>query len=229
MPGDNGVHPELGDNELMLRTKEAKTYRSTIANPGPAYVFNFPIYHMHFNSLPVAVYSPSQPPHSCYLCSTSIHVEFGHQMLLLVWLFLRVVSCNSLQACGSSREAMYSELQVSFRTKNKFKSQVVPSCYFIKPIPSFFYAPDQRLLTDFLTLVAFSAYGTFWMSYAAIFIPGSGILAAFGNNTQELANALGLYLTVWFMFTVMLMYVYVLLRFLFPIVIFLIIAVVLSY
>jgi len=55
---------------------------------------------------------------------------------------------------------------------------------------------------------AFSAYGTFWMSYAAIFIPGSGILAAYGNNAQELSNAMGLYLVVWFMFTVMLMYVY---------------------
>ena len=55
--------------------------------------------------------------------------------------------------------------------------------------------------------VAFSAYGTFWMSYAAIFIPGTGVLAAYDNNTQELSNALGLYLVVWFMFTVMLMYV----------------------
>ena len=53
------------------------------------------------------------------------------------------------------------------------------------------------------------------MSYATIFIPGSGILAAYGNNTQELSNAIGLYLTVWFMFTVMLMYVYVLLSFFF--------------
>jgi len=41
------------------------------------------------------------------------------------------------------------------------------------------------------------------MSYAAIFIPGSGILAAY-TDPQELANAVGLYLTVWFMFTVML-------------------------
>ena len=43
------------------------------------------------------------------------------------------------------------------------------------------------------------------MSYAAIFIPGSGILAAYGDNTQELSDAVGLYLVVWFMFTVMLM------------------------
>ena len=66
------------------------------------------------------------------------------------------------------------------------------------------------------------------MSYAAIFIPGSGILAAYGNNTQELSNAIGLYLVVWFMFTMMLMYVYVLLLFLSLRVIFLVVAVVLS-
>ena len=65
------------------------------------------------------------------------------------------------------------------------------------------------------------------MSYAAIFIPGSGILAAYGNNAQELSNAIGLYLVVWFMFTVMLMYVYVLLPFLSLRAIFLVIAVVL--
>ena len=65
------------------------------------------------------------------------------------------------------------------------------------------------------------------MSYAAIFIPGSGILAAYDNNAQELSNAIGLYLVVWFMFTVMLMYVFVLLPFLSLRAIFLVIAVVL--
>lgn len=66
------------------------------------------------------------------------------------------------------------------------------------------------------------------MSYATIFIPGSGILAAYGDNTQELSNALGLYLTVWFMFTVMLMYVFVLLSFLFLRVIFLVLILILN-
>jgi len=51
---------------------------------------------------------------------------------------------------------------------------------------------------------ALSGYGAFWMSYATIFIPGSGILAAYANNPQELGNAVGLYLIVWFMFTLML-------------------------
>ena len=39
MSGDNGAHPELGEKEPTLRMKEAKTNRSTIANPAPAYVF----------------------------------------------------------------------------------------------------------------------------------------------------------------------------------------------
>ena len=45
------------------------------------------------------------------------------------------------------------------------------------------------------------------MSYSAILIPGSGVIAAY-SNTQELSNAIGLFLIVWFMFTAMLVYVY---------------------
>ncbi|KAJ3739320.1 FUN34 transmembrane protein [Lentinula detonsa] len=48
---------------------------------------------------------------------------------------------------------------------------------------------------------AFASYGSFWMSYATIFIPGSGIMAAF-TNPQELNNAIGIYLISWFMITV---------------------------
>ncbi|RDB19854.1 Ammonia transport outward protein 2 [Hypsizygus marmoreus] len=49
---------------------------------------------------------------------------------------------------------------------------------------------------------AFSSYGAFWMSYATTLIPGSGVLAAYSDDT-ELHNALGMYLIVWFMVTVM--------------------------
>ncbi|CCM02706.1 uncharacterized protein FIBRA_04812 [Fibroporia radiculosa] len=48
---------------------------------------------------------------------------------------------------------------------------------------------------------AFSMFGGFWMSYATIFIPGSGILAAYADNTTELNNMLGLYLEMWFIIT----------------------------
>ncbi|KAJ3506032.1 hypothetical protein NLJ89_g7101 [Agrocybe chaxingu] len=50
-------------------------------------------------------------------------------------------------------------------------------------------------------MAAFSSYGCFWMSYATIFIPASGILAAYDNDPQGLSNALGIYLITWFMVT----------------------------
>jgi len=50
---------------------------------------------------------------------------------------------------------------------------------------------------------AFSSYGAFWMSYATILIPGSGILAAF-KDANELDSALGIYLITWFMVTFLL-------------------------
>ena len=45
---------------------------------------------------------------------------------------------------------------------------------------------------------AFSSYGAFWLSFAAIFIPGTGILAAI---TPALHQALGVYLLGWTIFT----------------------------
>lgn len=44
------------------------------------------------------------------------------------------------------------------------------------------------------------------MSYATIFIPGSGVVDALGGATSEEFNqAFGLYLMVWFMITMMFM------------------------
>ncbi|KAJ4477451.1 FUN34 transmembrane protein [Lentinula aciculospora] len=48
---------------------------------------------------------------------------------------------------------------------------------------------------------AFASYGSFWMSYATIFIPASGIMAAY-SDPQELNNAIGIFLIAWFMITV---------------------------
>lgn len=47
---------------------------------------------------------------------------------------------------------------------------------------------------------AFSSYGGFWISFALIFWPSSGILSAYTSAT-ELHNALGIYLMTWFAFT----------------------------
>jgi len=51
---------------------------------------------------------------------------------------------------------------------------------------------------------AFTSYGAFWMSYATILIPGTGVLEAYTATPaglEQLGNALGIYLITWFMFT----------------------------
>ena len=49
---------------------------------------------------------------------------------------------------------------------------------------------------------AFSSYGAFWLSFAVIFIPGFGVLAAFtGKAAGSLDTAVGLYLLGWAIFT----------------------------
>jgi len=53
---------------------------------------------------------------------------------------------------------------------------------------------------------AFTSYGAFWMSYATILLPGSGVLAAFTDGA-ELSSALGIYLMAWFMVTFLLLIV----------------------
>lgn len=50
---------------------------------------------------------------------------------------------------------------------------------------------------------AFTSYGAFWMSYAIILLPGSGVLAAF-EDPAELHSALGIYLITWFIVTFLL-------------------------
>jgi len=52
---------------------------------------------------------------------------------------------------------------------------------------------------------AFTSYGAFWMSYATILIPGSGVLAAYADNVSELESALGIYLIAWFILTFLLL------------------------
>jgi succinate-acetate transporter protein len=48
---------------------------------------------------------------------------------------------------------------------------------------------------------AFSSYGAFWISYALIFIPGTGILTAYETVATETHNAVAFFLLAWFIFT----------------------------
>ncbi|KAJ6526579.1 FUN34 transmembrane protein [Mycena vulgaris] len=54
---------------------------------------------------------------------------------------------------------------------------------------------------DVFSATVFSSYGAFWMSYATIYIPSSGVLAAY-SSADEFSSAFGIYLITWFMVTV---------------------------
>ncbi|KAK0201116.1 Gpr1 family protein [Desarmillaria ectypa] len=49
----------------------------------------------------------------------------------------------------------------------------------------------------------FCIYGNFWLSYAAVLLPGTGIAAAYDGEADMLGDALGIYLIVWSIITVM--------------------------
>ncbi|KAH8928715.1 hypothetical protein BT69DRAFT_1236752 [Atractiella rhizophila] len=51
---------------------------------------------------------------------------------------------------------------------------------------------------------AFTSYGAFFLSLAAIYIPNSGILAAYGQGVQ-IVNAFGIYYATWFIFTTLML------------------------
>ncbi|KZT68470.1 hypothetical protein DAEQUDRAFT_766285 [Daedalea quercina L-15889] len=51
---------------------------------------------------------------------------------------------------------------------------------------------------------AFTMFGGFWMSYATIYIPGSGIMTAYASASGDEATALGIYLMMWFIITFLL-------------------------
>lgn len=55
--------------------------------------------------------------------------------------------------------------------------------------------------------IVFCIYGTFWLSYASILLPGTGIAAAFDGDADMLGDAIGIYLVVWSIITVMFLYV----------------------
>jgi succinate-acetate transporter protein len=50
---------------------------------------------------------------------------------------------------------------------------------------------------------AFSSYGAFWLSYAAILIPWFGVADSFTLNGKEEGSALGIFLLGWALFTLM--------------------------
>ena len=45
------------------------------------------------------------------------------------------------------------------------------------------------------------SYGAFWLSWAYIVTPGTGVIAAYGSDETALNNALGMFLVTWLIFT----------------------------
>jgi succinate-acetate transporter protein len=58
-------------------------------------------------------------------------------------------------------------------------------------------------LTQFITFsfIAFSSYGAFWLSFATLLIPDSGISEAYGADAAMEQDAIGIYLLAWMIVT----------------------------
>ncbi|CAG8763126.1 13975_t:CDS:2, partial [Dentiscutata erythropus] len=56
-----------------------------------------------------------------------------------------------------------------------------------------------------LSATIFCSYGGFWISFGFIYLPSSGIIDSFKNDQAMLRNAIGIYLTVWTIFTLLML------------------------
>lgn len=74
---------------------------------------------------------------------------------------------------------------------------------------AFFYGGMTQLLAGMWELasgntfgaVSLTSYGAYWLSFGAIYVDFFGIVSAYGDNQDELNNALGFYLIGWAIFT----------------------------
>jgi hypothetical protein len=105
--------------------------------------------------------------------------------LSLVWPFSVVVLLNSLPACGSLPLATPLAQQASRLNHLFFTIYYLIHDY---PVGS---------------VTAFTSYGAFWLSFATLLIPGSGVAAAYASsaNPAQEADAIAIYLTAWMIIT----------------------------
>jgi hypothetical protein len=67
----------------------------------------------------------------------------------------------------------------------------------LRPVTFFVYGRLADNLPFFPRCVAFTSYGAFWLSFATILIPNSGISDAYGADPGMEADAIGIYLMSW--------------------------------
>jgi uncharacterized protein len=56
-------------------------------------------------------------------------------------------------------------------------------------------------LADCFFFIAFSSYGAFWLSFATLLIPDSGVGDAYGSDPRMELDAIGIYLLAWMIVT----------------------------
>jgi hypothetical protein len=66
------------------------------------------------------------------------------------------------------------------------------ACFFV-----IFIVANNR----FCATVAFTSYGAFWLSFACLFIPNSGIAAAYEADPGMEEDAIGIFLLAWMIVT----------------------------
>lgn len=108
-------------------------------------------------------------------------------MLLLAWPFSVVVLLSSSLACGSSPPATLLARPV-------------------RQLPLFY----DYSSASYCCRIAFSSYGAFWLSFATLLIPGSGIGDAYAasDDPGKIVDAIAIYLTAWMIVTFLFLFVH---------------------
>ncbi|CAK9439993.1 uncharacterized protein LODBEIA_P40930 [Lodderomyces beijingensis] len=79
--------------------------------------------------------------------------------------------------------------------------------------PALFYGGVVQFLAGVLEMIkgntfagtAFVSFGAFWLSFGALMVDSFGILAAYGDDTEQYGNALGFFLLGWGIFSFLLL------------------------
>ena len=65
-----------------------------------------------------------------------------------------------------------------------------------------YHLAENPFFTFFLLRVAFTSYGAFWLSFATLFIPGSGVGDAYKTAAKGMEDdAIGIFLMAWMVLT----------------------------
>ena len=159
---------------------------------------------------------------SSSLFTTRKHATLPFPMSLSAWHSSTVDSPSSLLACGSLSRVIRLAQPVSFRVLSL--STFLPWIALCASSKSFHLHSTGDGMTSsvtcgpllllccwqsansrFCSIVAFSSYGAFWLSFACLFIPSSGIAEAYATTAKTdpgmEEDAIGIFLLAWMVVT----------------------------